>query len=66
VPKHADDDPVLVSYSSTRNITFYQSHQPDLGYTWGEWREMTDSEQSEALNDYASNLVDIWVEEDEN
>lgn len=66
MPEHNDDDPVMVGYSSSRNITFNSRNGADeLGITWGDWRRMSDDEKSEALAEYTSELVDVWVEDDE-
>jgi hypothetical protein len=63
--KHNDDDPVLVSYSSSRNISF-RGEGEELGYTWGEWRQMSFKEQNEAFDEYVyGNLIDIGVDENE-
>ena len=64
MPKHADDDPVMVGYSSPRNISM--TGKDELGYTWGEFREMSEKEQGEALQDFANELIDVYVVEDEN
>lgn len=63
MPEHNDDDPVTVGYSSSRNISFEGKEQ--LGYTWGEWREMSEKEQDEAIQDYANDLIDVYVVKDE-
>ncbi len=65
MPKHADDEPVMVSYAASSNITFKSREPEELGPTWGEWREMNDKEKNEAFTDYLFNLVDVWVEGDE-
>ena len=63
--KHADDDQVMVGFSSNRNISM-RSHRPEeLGYTWGDWREMSQDERHEAMNEYIHELVEAWVEDDE-
>lgn len=58
---HADDEPVTVGYSASSNISFNGSGE-ELGYTWGEWRQMTDREQSDALTEHLWTLVDLYVE----
>lgn len=63
--KHNDDDPVMARYASSRNISFCSRGGEELGITWGEWREMSDREQSEILQEYMNELVDVWIEEDE-
>jgi hypothetical protein len=65
--KHADDEPVMVGYSSGRNISFRNNYKEgdELGVTWGEWREMSRAEQNEIINEYLNNLVDVWVIDDE-
>ena len=65
MPKHHDDDPVMVSYSASSNISFRSQRPEELGPTWGEWREMTKEQQDEIWSEYLFNLVDVWVEEDE-
>lgn len=68
MPKHADDDPVMVGYSSSRNRTFSSEHgrgPEELGVTWGEWREMSKTERNQIMAEYLNTLVDVWVEEDE-
>ena len=63
--RHNDDDPVLVGYESSVNISM-RSHEPEeLGVTWGEWREMNIKGRREVMNEYVHNLVDAWVEDDE-
>lgn len=57
-----DGDPVTVSWSSPRNITFHQDGE-ELGYTWGEWRDMTEKEKTEALTELLWSLVDLVVDE---
>ena len=66
MPKHADDDPVMVGYDSNRNITFNNEHSRDeLGYTWGEWRGMSDAERDGTLKDYLFELVEVFVVDQE-
>lgn len=63
--KHADDEEVLVSYASSRNVTM-RSHQPEgLGLTWGEWRELSPEGRREAMQEYTYSLIEIWIEDDE-
>jgi hypothetical protein len=68
VPKHNDDDPVMVGYASSKNISFRNSSSKgeELGVTWGEWREMTEKERDEVIEEYVNELVQVWVLEDEN
>lgn len=62
MPEHADTDPVTFSYSSPRNISFRGSD--GVGYTWGEWREMTQEERDEALDEAVyGNLIDVSIDE---
>ena len=64
--KHNDDDPVLVEYSSFKNITFNNRGQADdLGYTWSEWRELTATERKDAIDEYLYNLVEVVIIDDE-
>lgn len=64
--KHADDEPVLFSYSSNWNISFDNRHSPDeSGYTWGDWRKMSQASRDEAVQDYLNELVEVYVVEDE-
>jgi len=60
--KH-DDDMVMVDYSSFTSISFHGTRE--VGYTWGEWRQMTDREQDDALAEFLFELVDVSVEDDE-
>lgn len=64
MPKHDDNDPVLVGYDSSRNVTFNGQHE-ELGYTWGDWREMTQKERDDTLEQYLWELVDVYVEDNE-
>lgn len=66
MPKHADIEDVMVTYSSMRSVTFRSRKPERLGYTWGEWREMSQQEQADALSAFANQIVDIEVVEDEN
>lgn len=63
MPKHDDHEEVEVRYESSRNITF--RGKGGLGYTWGEWREMSRKEQDEAVTEWLYSLVDVSVVEDE-
>jgi hypothetical protein len=66
MPKHADDDPVMVGFSSSRDAQFNSRHGADeLGYTWGDWRKMSADEQADAISGYLHDLVEVWVEDDE-
>jgi hypothetical protein len=64
---HADDEPVMVRYSSMRNVNFRSRTKDgeDLGYTWGEWRGMSRVEQDEALSGFANSIVDVLIVDDE-
>jgi hypothetical protein len=60
---HADTDPVILTYSSDRNISFHGTIE--TGYTWGEWRDMIATHRDEAIDDAVYNLIDITVVDDE-
>lgn len=62
---HADDDPVIFTYSASSNISF--RGRLESGWTWGEWRELGSDEQDEAVVDFLFQHlgVDIGVEDDE-
>lgn len=65
--KHADDEPVMFGYSSGHNITFNNKDGRDeSGYTWGEWRKMSDKDREDTLQEYLNELVDVFVQDDEN
>lgn len=61
---HADDDPVLVGFSSSRNASMHGKHE-ELGLTWGEWRAMTESERDDLMQEYVNELIDAHVEREE-
>jgi hypothetical protein len=61
--KHADDEEVILTYSASSNITFHG--ELPTGVTWGEWREMTMTEQNDVVNDAIGELLDIGVKDDE-
>lgn len=66
--KHADDEPVMFGYAASCNISFSSpSGGEESGYTWGEWREMTDRERDEAFAEFVFNTlgVEVYVEDDE-
>lgn len=46
MPKHADDDEVLVGYESSHNISFH-GKDDELGITWGEWRKLSEEQRTE-------------------
>jgi hypothetical protein len=59
----------MVGYDSPHNITFNNELSPDeLGYTWGQWRDMSDAERGDILRNYMFELVEVFVvdQEDEN
>lgn len=58
----ADDEEVVLGYASNRNISF--RGQVYTGYTWGEWRRMTDQEKEDAYTEELGNLVELWEIED--
>jgi hypothetical protein len=60
---HADGDPVVYGYASNKNISFHG--KDGIGYTWGEWREMSKKEQDRELQDIVNELVDIYIVDDE-
>jgi hypothetical protein len=64
--KHDDDDPVMMGYGAFSNITF---HHPEggreSGYTWGDWREMSQESKDEAIQDFLNELVEVWVLDEE-
>lgn len=62
MPKPHDNDPVMVSYSAMSNISF--RGEDELGYTWGEWRQMDKPAQDEAVSEFLFQLVDVYVKED--
>jgi hypothetical protein len=61
--KHDDDEPVMFGYASNRNISFHG--QEESGFTWGEWRQMSRDQQLEAMTETVWELVDLYVEDDE-
>lgn len=61
MPKHADDDPVVFTYSASCNITF--RGERDSGLTWGEWREMNDPEKAEAIDQFLFEDLGVSVAE---
>lgn len=61
--KHADHDEVEVEYSSSSNISFHG--KDSLGITWGDWREMSEKDRDDAVNEWLYNLVDVNVVDDE-
>ena len=62
--RHADDDPVLFGYSSSENVTFNGENE-ESGYTWGQWRAMTEDEQVKARTDFLWTIAEVYVEDDE-
>lgn len=64
--EHKDDEPVMFGFSSTRNTSMRSSKGgEEIGYTWGEWRDMSEKEQIGVLIDAAGELVDVWIEDNE-
>jgi hypothetical protein len=61
MPKHADDDPVIFTYSAMSSISFHGKR--DSGHTWGEWREMNDEERDSAYTDFIYNTLGVDVVE---
>jgi hypothetical protein len=64
MPKHEDDDPVMVGHSSGRYHGARSQEPEELGYTWGDWRAFTEAEQLGALNEYRAGLMDVWIEDE--
>lgn len=62
--KHADDEQVTVGYSASSNISFNGEGQ-ELGFTWGEWRAMSEKQRTDELTNHLWTLVDLYVEDDE-
>jgi len=60
----ADHEPVTYEYASHKNITFHGKGL-ELGYNWGEWRQMSRAEQDDALTGALWELVDLRIEDDE-
>jgi len=60
--KHEDHEEVELRYSSNQNITFNGTLYP--GYTWGEWRELTEEQRDTAIENELWELVDIYVDAD--
>lgn len=62
--KHKDEDKVEFYYESSRNISFQNtqfSDYDDSGYTWGEWKEMSQKDQQDIIQEYLWELVDVGV-----
>ncbi len=66
MPKHDDNEPVMVGHSSSRYSGARSQEPEELGYTWGEWRALTEDEQRNAIDDYRAELMGVWIEGDEN
>jgi IS4 transposase len=60
---HADSDPVVYRYASNKNISM--QGKGEVGFTWGEWREMSDEEQERELQDIVNELVEVCIVDDE-
>lgn len=58
----ADDEEVVLGYASNQNITF--RGEVYTGYTWGEWRQMTDQEKEDAYTELVWDLVELWEIDD--
>lgn len=63
MPRHNDNDPVVVSYEASSNITFHGTDE--IGFTWEEWRELTSKEREQEIDEYLYQLVDLYIEDDE-
>jgi ribosomal protein L29 len=37
----------------------------EIGYTWGEWREMSEEERERELQDIVNELVEVYIVDDE-
>jgi hypothetical protein len=61
---HADEDPVMFGYAASCNISF--RGERESGYTWGQWREMSDKDKQEAYNDFIFDELGVEVCEVEN
>jgi hypothetical protein len=61
--KNSDDREVVLGYASGKNISFRGKIYP--GYTWGVWRALSQKERDEAIEEELFELVDVWVEDDE-
>ena len=60
---HEDSDPVTVSYASSKNISFH-GKGIETGYTWGDWREMSQADRDAAIDDVVWDLIEISVDGD--
>jgi hypothetical protein len=58
---HNDDAPVKFRYSAMNNISFRGTE--DSGYTWGEWREMSEDEKREAFQEFLWGTLGVDVSE---
>lgn len=58
---HADDDPVVFGYASTVNISF--SGAIESGYTWGDWREMSEADKDAARQEFIYDTLGVEVYE---
>lgn len=61
MPKHADDEPVIFGYSAMSNFSFHGKR--DSGYTWGEWRGMSEREKDEAFNNFTFETLGVSISE---
>lgn len=57
-----DDKPLYFTYESSRNVTFHG--RDESGYTRGEWRGLSDEEKARALEEFLFELVDVYVDDD--
>lgn len=58
-----DNEPVIFGYGSSKNVTF--SGSDESGYTKGEWREMSQKDRDDALQEWLNELVDVYVKDGE-
>jgi hypothetical protein len=63
MPKNDDDAPVILGYGAASNISFHGKRE--TGYTWGEWRTMTDAERDQAIDEVVYELVEVYVLDEE-
>jgi hypothetical protein len=63
MPKNHDDAPVILGYGAASNISF--RGERETGYTWGEWRTMTDAERDQAIDEVVYELVEVYVLDEE-
>lgn len=62
VPQPDDDEPMVWHFESSMNITF--GGKADSGITKGEWRQMSEEEKHQFMDDYIYDLVSISTNAD--